>query len=379
MIWQWSKTAATNATVDDTINWSEGMSPGSVNDSARAMMARIADWRDDTSGSITSAGTSSAYTVTSNSSFASLPIQGQNIAFVAHTTNAAAATLSVDGGPAYTIRIGGGSSVPAGALVAGTPYTASFDRNNNVWMLNGYYGNPFNVPLGVVLDYTGDTAPNSNFALANGQAISRTTYASYFALVGTRFGIGDGVNTFNIPDLCNRVVAGSQMAGTARITVAGGNFDGSVVGGTGGAQNHTLMITEIPVITPAGTISAYTPTGSVSVSTPSGSVSVSTPTGSVSTTINGQNSGVITSDSPSGPFATSAGGTAWGPVNGSTLTASSSFTGNAISASFTGSAASGSFTGDAASLSFTGSPFGSGAAHSIMPPTMVLSKIVRIF
>ena len=34
----------------------------------------------------------------------------------------------------------------------------------------------------------------------DGRAISRTTYATLFSLIGTQFGIGDGSTTFNIPD-----------------------------------------------------------------------------------------------------------------------------------------------------------------------------------
>ena len=48
--WKWSHTASSNATADSTINWAEGMAPSAVNNSARAMMARIAEWRDDISG-----------------------------------------------------------------------------------------------------------------------------------------------------------------------------------------------------------------------------------------------------------------------------------------------------------------------------------------
>lgn len=43
-LWQWSTTAANNATADPSINWQEGQPPSSVNDSARAMMAAIAAW-----------------------------------------------------------------------------------------------------------------------------------------------------------------------------------------------------------------------------------------------------------------------------------------------------------------------------------------------
>ena len=43
-LWQWSTTAANNATADPSINWQEGQPPSTVNDSARAMMAVIAAW-----------------------------------------------------------------------------------------------------------------------------------------------------------------------------------------------------------------------------------------------------------------------------------------------------------------------------------------------
>jgi hypothetical protein len=43
-LWQWSTTAANNATADPSINWQEGQAPSTVNDSARAMMAAVATW-----------------------------------------------------------------------------------------------------------------------------------------------------------------------------------------------------------------------------------------------------------------------------------------------------------------------------------------------
>ena len=71
-LYTWSKTAPANATADATINWAEGQSPSSVNDSARATMAAVAKYRDDNSGSITTGGTSTAYTATSNQAFDTL-------------------------------------------------------------------------------------------------------------------------------------------------------------------------------------------------------------------------------------------------------------------------------------------------------------------
>jgi microcystin-dependent protein len=103
-----------------------------------------------------------------------------------------------------------------------------------------------------VLDYTGSTVPTSNFALPFGQAISRTTFAAYFALVGTTYGAGDGSTTFNIPDLRGRVAAGQDnMGGSAagRIGTAlvtdGGTINGQTIGSTGGSQNHGQTTAEL--------------------------------------------------------------------------------------------------------------------------------------
>lgn len=56
------------------------------------------------------------------------------------------------------------------------------------------------VPTGVMLPYGGVTAP-SGFLICNGSAVSRTTYANLFAVIGTRYGAGNGSTTFNVPKL----------------------------------------------------------------------------------------------------------------------------------------------------------------------------------
>src|ERR1700749_3859505 len=92
---KWSKTAATNATADATINWAENQDPGTVNDSARAMMAATANDSDDTRGPLPTGGTSTAYTLTTNSGNTTQQ-DGLQVTAVIHTTNGAAATLNVD-------------------------------------------------------------------------------------------------------------------------------------------------------------------------------------------------------------------------------------------------------------------------------------------
>ena len=243
--WSWSKTAASNATADTTINWAEGQSPSSVNDSARAMMARAAEWRDDVSGTIATAGSATAYTVASNQGFDSLAhLAGAMIAFVPHATCGATVTLNVDGLGPKPLRSSPGVELSSGLLIQGTPYVATYNNVDGAFYLRGFYALPYAIPIGGLLPYVGASAPNSSFALPFGQAISRTTYAALFALVGTTFGGGDGSTTFNLPDLRGRVPAGvDNMGGAAagRIgTVAtdAGTIVGTTLGSTGGSATH---------------------------------------------------------------------------------------------------------------------------------------------
>lgn len=54
------------------------------------------------------------------------------------------------------------------------------------------------------------TTSISGYLLCNGAAVSRTTYADLFAKLGTKFGIGDGSTTFNLPDFRNKTFWGAK-------------------------------------------------------------------------------------------------------------------------------------------------------------------------
>ena len=92
-------------------------------------------------------------------------------------------------------------------------------------------------PVGTVAPYAGATAPNADWLLCDGSAISRTTYADLFTIIGTTYGAGNGSTTFNLPDLRGRVPVG---AGT------GSGLSARTRGATGGEENHTLSIGEMP-------------------------------------------------------------------------------------------------------------------------------------
>ena len=51
------------------------------------------------------------------------------------------------------------------------------------------------------VEYIAHSTVPSGFLKANGAAISRTTYAKLFEVIGTTYGVGDGSTTFNLPDL----------------------------------------------------------------------------------------------------------------------------------------------------------------------------------
>jgi microcystin-dependent protein len=99
--------------------------------------------------------------------------------------------------------------------------------------------------LGAGLDYWGSATPNSSFAFPTGQAISRTTYASLFSLIGTTYGTGDGSTTFNLPDKSGRVSAMKEASATRLTpTYFGGNSTN--MGAIGGTESHLLTSAEIP-------------------------------------------------------------------------------------------------------------------------------------
>jgi len=94
------------------------------------------------------------------------------------------------------------------------------------------------MPAGALVPYAGASAP-TGWLLCAGQAVSRTTFATLFAAVGTTYGSGDGSTTFNLPDLRGRSIFGrDDMNGTAanRITNAVSGITATTLGAAGGDQ-----------------------------------------------------------------------------------------------------------------------------------------------
>lgn len=90
------------------------------------------------------------------------------------------------------------------------------------------------VPTGAVFPF-GTTTPPAGYLVCNGAAVDRTTYADLFAVVGTNFGPGNGVDTFNLPDMRGRVAVGLAASGTF-----------ATINNAGGAETVTISINEMP-------------------------------------------------------------------------------------------------------------------------------------
>lgn len=71
------------------------------------------------------------------------------------------------------------------------------------------------VPVGTGIDFYADSPP-TGFLVRNGAAVSRTTYAALFAVIGTKYGTGDGSTTFNLPNSIGRFSEGDSVAGTVK-------------------------------------------------------------------------------------------------------------------------------------------------------------------
>ena len=69
----------------------------------------------------------------------------------------------------------------------------------------------------------------AGYLLCDGAAISRVTYADLFGVIGTTWGIGDGANTFNLPDFRGIFLRGSGTHGSL-LLAHGGAVSGPAVG-----------------------------------------------------------------------------------------------------------------------------------------------------
>lgn len=121
------------------------------------------------------------------------------------------------------------------------------DPTTNLWIKLPFTAQiSTGLPIGIISPYAGNVAPDG-WAICDGSAISRVGYPELFNIIGTTYGSGDGINTFNLPNLKGKVVVGLD----------GSDSDFDNLGETSGEKIHTLNANEIPEFSFATSHVAY--------------------------------------------------------------------------------------------------------------------------
>ena len=158
--------------------------------------------------------------------------------------------LVVDNGPGLAVRtdlvaaLQALATLSSGPLEPNTTYAGMWwldtsvgpngslkmrNLSNTAWTFPSIYGDD---RVGEIAYYARPTPP-AGWLKANGAIVSRTTYSALFAAIGTQFGIGDGVNTFNLPDVRGRFVRGWDDGAGVDPSRAFGNIQPSAI------ESHT--------------------------------------------------------------------------------------------------------------------------------------------
>ena len=114
--------------------------------------------------------------------------------------------------------------------------------------------------IGTIILSTSSVIP-TGFLVCDGSAVDRGQYADLFSVIGTTYGSGDGVSTFNIPNLSGKVVVGPAS--------------GLVLGSVGGEATHSLQSSEIVAHT--HDVPSHTHTSSIVAKTPEFTHSITQP------------------------------------------------------------------------------------------------------
>lgn len=83
--------------------------------------------------------------------------------------------------------------------------------------------------VGSIIPFAGSTIP-TGFLVCDGRAIDRSTYSQLFDVIGTTYGNGDGISTFNLPNIVGRTFVGASQTLN--------------IGDNGGEETHSLQSTE---------------------------------------------------------------------------------------------------------------------------------------
>lgn len=175
----YSTTAGSNAAAGG-VSVAEGMSPASVNNAMRAIMADVAVMRNLLGGSATTGGSGDAQTLTTGMTLAAYQ-QGLLIGFEAGFTNTGAATLNIDGLGPKSLKTPAGAALSAGMITAGGIYLVAYESGADVLILIGAQALALTATLSAIAALT---PTDSGFIVGDGSTWVLETGATLRTSIG---------------------------------------------------------------------------------------------------------------------------------------------------------------------------------------------------
>lgn len=196
---EWNQVASVNNLIQST---GQTLSTADLNQSGKAAA------QYGSGNFFTDSGAANAYILSPIGSMQSAAayFEGMEIRFRAANASNAASTVNVNSLGAKAIKLNDGTTDISNQINTTEDVILRFDLSNDCFIFPNQSPSLL-VPAGSVITYAVSTPP-AGFLECNGAAISRTTYTNLFSTISTTFGIGDGVTTFNIPDLRGEFVRG---------------------------------------------------------------------------------------------------------------------------------------------------------------------------
>ncbi len=154
-------------------------------------------------------------------------------------------------------------NINTGGIAPNNVVPGLYFNSGTEWILLQTSGFNFAEIPGTIAIHSGDTTSiPTGYLECNGQAISRTTYASLFSTIGTTYGIGDGSTTFNLPDLRGEFIRGwddgrlidvGRALGSTQLDVLKEHrhqiWNSNLYAGAGGSGTGPIIMNSIGTIT----------------------------------------------------------------------------------------------------------------------------------
>lgn len=150
-----------------------------------------------------------------------------------HITNAANATISVNGLASKALKIGG-VAIGAGIIQPGIPTILAYNGVHFEVLLQNV-----TIPTGQVTAFAGTAAPGG-WLLCDGEQYPIASYPTLSGVIGTIYNKGtETAGYFRVPDLSRRVAIGKGASDTLGNT-EGGNKVGTAYASRSTSHNHTI-------------------------------------------------------------------------------------------------------------------------------------------